>query len=83
MITEVNVKMDTTNHLNNFELSIIMGTRRSGANVPKTTTISGFSFPTVSRAFREWQLRKFLSDKGFCGRKRLMNENEKQVAYTS
>lgn len=61
---------------------MVVGARRAGASISETTTLLGFSRPTVSRVFREWQLRKKTSsDKDYSGRKRLVNERgERRVA---
>jgi len=79
---EVNVKMGKTSDLSDFEREMIVGARRAGASISETTTLLGFSRPTVSRVFREWQLiKKSSSCENYSGRKRLVNKRgERRVA---
>lgn len=51
LITEVNIKMDKTKDLSDFDRGRIVGERRTGASISEATTLLGFSGPEVSRLF--------------------------------
>ncbi len=40
--------------LSDFEHGMIVGARRAGLNILKTTDLLGFSSTTVSRVYSEW-----------------------------
>lgn len=68
--------MGKSRDLSEFERGMIVGARSAGCSISETVTRLGFSKTAVSRVYREWcDKQKTTSDRGSCGRKRLVDDN--------
>ncbi|XP_059206171.1 uncharacterized protein LOC131985141 [Centropristis striata] len=68
--------MGKSRDLSEFERGMIVGARRAGYSISETANRLGFSRTGVSRVYREWcEKQKTSSERGSCGRKRLVDDN--------
>lgn len=63
-------------NLTTFERGLIVDSTETGTNITKTSFLLKVSHPALSRVFRQCRPSSS-SDKRFCDRKRLVNENNK------